>query len=84
MVHAAFSHGNRSWSISLRDLAIDSRMTPCSGQRPSECHPFGRPVDHHRHRPPSGTERAQAVMDATRPKAGLRDGQASTFLAQQI
>src|SRR6202022_196894 len=28
IVQAAFSHSRRAWSISLRDLAIDSRTTP--------------------------------------------------------
>src|SRR6478672_26203 len=30
MVHAAFSHNSRAWSISLRERAICSRTTPCS------------------------------------------------------
>ena len=45
MVHAAFSHSSRAWSISLRDLAIAAAprpARPAAGRTPPGCWP-GRP-----------------------------------------
>ena len=84
MIHAAFSTSSRACSISIRDSAIHSRITPCAASGLPNAVAVGDAVDHQLERALAQPDHPHAVVDPARAEPRLRDREARALLADQV
>ena len=82
--HAAFSVSRRACSISMRQSAIHSWITPCSASVLPKVTRLLDPPAHQLQRPLGQPDHAHAVVDPAGTEPGLGDGEPAALLAEQV
>ena len=84
IIHAACSTSSRAWSISMRDSAMRSRVTPCSASGLPNATRVLRAAAHQLERALGDADQPHAVVDAPGTEPPLRDLEAAALAEQHV